>query len=187
MGYNVKPGVVNRYADTLESIKRALDSGNDATFTVAHPAHLSRLRDQLHWFLRCAKIFPEEAQGRYADLRDRCTISVDWEQRCVLVQAKSLGKRAPSLAQSEAMNEHDVLLMLSKTTEDLLSLSFTPSKDYKGDEWLAGECLKHSYKLSILEFGEDDGPLAGTKSYTAKRTRSQSDGAFGILGRYKAQ
>lgn len=186
MGYNVKPGVVDRYAGTLETIKQALDSGNAATFTVAHPAHLARLRDQLHWFLRCSKLFPDEAQGRYVDLRDRCTVSVDWEQRCVLVQAKSQGRRAPALVQSEIMNEHDILLMLDRTTQEMIALDFTPSKEYKGDDWLIAECTKVGYELSIMEFTEDDGPLAGNKSYVAKRAKPKS-GGFSILDRYKKQ
>lgn len=149
MGYNKRPGVVEKYQQTLEEIKQALDSGNSVKYEVMHPAHLARMRDRLHWFLGCAKVFLNECNGRYADLRDRAKVSVVWEERCVIVTSSNVSPIAAPVAAQPS--ERDALRQLKHSKEDMKALDFTPSPSYPGDEWFRQEINKLGWTLNIEE------------------------------------
>lgn len=186
MGYNVKAGVVERYASTLEQIKVCLEAGKPAIFTVDHPAHLAKLRDQLHWFLRCAKIFTDEAGGRYADLRDRVKVNVNWQERCISVAAMTgvPGQVVSSLlATPSHMAERDVLRVLAASSDaEPVVLYYSPSPLYKGDEWFIATVQQLGYTVEVHETDEFM-VSKGLGSITCVATRKAKRSAFDIIKR----
>ncbi|MGD9631344.1 MAG: hypothetical protein AB7V18_19065 [Pyrinomonadaceae bacterium] len=112
-------------------------------------------------------------------------MSDDLKTPAVLMKPKL---EVPGLATRAVLhmsNEHDMLALLANSHEESIPLDFRPSPKYEGDDWFTDMIAKLGYNLSIIEFTEDDGPLAGTKSYVATRIRSSEQrGAFGILDRY---
>lgn len=186
MGYNVKPGVVERYASTLEQIRICVESGKPAIFPVDHPAHLARLRDQLHWFLRCAKIFTDEAGGRYAGLRDQVRVTVDWQARAVTVAAITVVAKshfASLVATPTKPTERDVLRILeSSSDEQPIVVYYTPTPLYPGDEWLIAQVNNLGYNVEIHETDEFM-VSQGLESMTCVATRKAKRSAFDIIKR----
>lgn len=176
MGYNVKPGVVEKYHDTLEEIKQSIDAGRPIVYTELHPAHLARRRDQIHWFLRCAKVFPNEAGGRYANLRDRVKVSIDWTNRCVMVVSTTAGpSNRPISAKPTDPDEREILhLLRTDADREVIVQSFTPSSSYQGDDWLEQEGSKLGFEVIVV----GDGPF----SCVAKRNKPKRS-AFDIIKR----
>lgn len=133
MGYNQRPGVAEKHKDTLEQIKVCIDQGIAAQFTASHPAHLPRLRDKLHWILRCAKTFKDEVGGKYAALRDQVQVSVDWDNSVVTVQSTLASEIQ---VQHVAPDERAVLAEVSDLpdTTSVHILNFKPTPGYSLDQ-----------------------------------------------------
>lgn len=192
MGYYIRKGLVKENEAFLSEILTQIKSGASLTYPCDHPSQVPKTRNYINKLLRACTVLHDECDGRFTMLRSMVTVSEDFKAPAVVINPKTGADHfMPSAVVTRALHpdEHAMLRLARQTDKDNITLKFTPSDSYPGDEWLTQEYTKLGFDLSIMEFTEDDGPLAGTKSYVATRIRETkpSGGAFGILGRYKTQ
>lgn len=183
MAYYIRKGLVEENKDLFEKILHVVVQGGGVLrFDCRNPYDVPRRRNQLNRLLRAARDLPNECGGRYSKLRFMVTVSDDLDLPAVLMKPRMEMPAFAVQATVHKLNEHDVLEMLSKSSEDTVILDWAPSSAYRGDAWLQEQASHVGYTVDIMEFTEDDGPLAGTKSYVARKI-VRSAGGFGILDR----
>lgn len=149
MGYNPRPSTVTKFAPVLEDIKAAIDSGREINFP-APLEEIPRRRDRLHDILNSAKRFPQREGGRYADLRDRTEVSVDWDAQAIVVRPKHTRQQMASRAPSE----FDAAKQLSGGDE-AYTLQFKPSSGF--DPEYFDRLIREQYGYTIKAKEDDPG------------------------------
>jgi hypothetical protein len=187
MGYYIRKGLVKENEEFLDEILSQIKQGSTINYPCDHPSQVPKVRNYINKLLRACTILTDECNGRFAILRSLVTVSEDFAAPAVVLVPKVGADRYMPVATINKVmhpDEHEALRQIRRSDKDTITLKFTPSDEYPGDDWLTDECAKAGFSLSIMEFGEDDGPLAGTKSYVVTRTQHEARGAFSILERY---
>lgn len=133
MGYNPTPRIVTRYAETLEEIKATIDSKREIYFEPSPTQNLQSLSEQIANILRSARMFGDELDGRYQDLRDRTTVSVDWDKMRVVAKPKDSHTPKGRL-NSRPPDERDALASLGSASSPA-NLEFKPSSNFNPDRF----------------------------------------------------
>lgn len=170
MAYTITPGTVTANRDLLEVIKQAVDTGQQVTLDV-ESGRVSAERYRLHGILTAAKVLADECEGRYADLRDRTQVSVQYMRgKTVFVVGP---KAMPAGVTVREKDEQDIFEEVKEMTGSVARITFRPSEQFDEVDFavaLAG--LNWKLHASAKEVDEASGRVTyGISRVAQERTR----------------
>lgn len=174
MAYYIRKGLVEENKETLEAIHLSISAGKPITFPLRHVMQVAGFRNWINKILRACTMLPDECGGRYRELRSLVTVSDDTLGPSVIVKPKQVHSPLSYVVQPRNPDERDVLRVLEGDRDrPVIAITFAPSPDYEGDEWLEAEGTRLGYEVMVV----GNGPFSCVAKRKAKRS------AFDILKR----
>lgn len=126
MAYYIRKGLVEENIETLEMLYDIVRLDEPRSFKAASPKKMNSIRHHFRKVLAAAERLPNEAGGRFKDLRSRIEVSLDWERMEVTVLPKQTA--APLIPAFP--DENDMVEVVKSYKGKLCMLKFAPSSDF---------------------------------------------------------